>query len=160
MDQSPLGARDPALGRLAEIAAWWAACRDGEGVASGHDGDDGAGPPWRARLVLFGAGPVDASGLSLAIVATRWHEEITGALVDSAVRTARESGVDAPTVVVYGSADRVVPPAQSREVAEADTESTPGTVAACARASLATDERVMTKSVTPVAPSTSPPSIS
>lgn len=46
-----------------------------------------------------GAGPVDASGLSLAIVATRWHEEITGALVDSAVRTARESGVDAPTVV-------------------------------------------------------------
>ncbi len=42
---------------------------------------------------------VDARGLSLAIVATRWHDEITDALLDSAVRTARECGVDEPTVV-------------------------------------------------------------
>ena len=46
-----------------------------------------------------GARPVDAHGLSLAIVATRWHDEITGALVQSAVRTARECGIDEPTVV-------------------------------------------------------------
>ncbi len=44
-------------------------------------------------------GPVEARGLSLAIVATRWHEEITGALLESAVRTARECGVEEPTVV-------------------------------------------------------------
>ena len=42
---------------------------------------------------------VDARGVSLAIVATRWHEEITGALLASAVRTAKECGVDEPTVV-------------------------------------------------------------
>ena len=46
-----------------------------------------------------GSGPVDARGLSLAIVATRWHDEVTDALLDSAVRTARECGVDEPTVV-------------------------------------------------------------
>ena len=42
---------------------------------------------------------VDATGLRLAIVATRWHEEITGALLDSAVRTARECGIHDPTVL-------------------------------------------------------------
>ena len=42
---------------------------------------------------------VDARGLSLAIVATRWHEEIAESLLASAVRTARECGVDEPTVV-------------------------------------------------------------
>lgn len=42
---------------------------------------------------------VDASGLRVAIVATRWHEEITGALLDSAIRTAKECGIDTPTVV-------------------------------------------------------------
>jgi 6,7-dimethyl-8-ribityllumazine synthase len=42
---------------------------------------------------------VDASGLRLAIVATRWHEEITGALFVSAVQTARECGIQDPTVV-------------------------------------------------------------
>ena len=42
---------------------------------------------------------VDARGLSLAVVATRWHEEITESLLASAVRTARECGVDEPTVV-------------------------------------------------------------
>jgi 6,7-dimethyl-8-ribityllumazine synthase len=46
-----------------------------------------------------GAGTVDASGLSLAIVATRWHDEITSALLASAVRAARECGVAEPTVV-------------------------------------------------------------
>ncbi len=43
--------------------------------------------------------PVDARGLSLAVVATRWHEQITGALLASALRAAREAGVDEPTVV-------------------------------------------------------------
>jgi 6,7-dimethyl-8-ribityllumazine synthase len=42
---------------------------------------------------------LDASGRSLAIVATRWHEQVTGALLDSAVRTARECGVPSPTLV-------------------------------------------------------------
>ncbi len=42
---------------------------------------------------------VDARGFSLAVVATRWHEEITESLLASAVRTARECGVDQPTVV-------------------------------------------------------------
>jgi len=46
-----------------------------------------------------GTGAVDARGLSLAIVATRWHEQVTGALVASAVRTAQECGIDEPTVV-------------------------------------------------------------
>ncbi len=46
-----------------------------------------------------GARPVDAKGLSLAIVATRWHEEITEALLASAVRAAQECGVDEPTIV-------------------------------------------------------------
>ena len=43
--------------------------------------------------------PVDGKGLSLAVVATRWHEQITTALLDSAVRAARECGVDEPAVV-------------------------------------------------------------
>jgi 6,7-dimethyl-8-ribityllumazine synthase len=51
----------------------------------------GAGAP--------GATAVDASGLALAVVATRWHERITGALLDSALRTAAECGVPSPTVV-------------------------------------------------------------
>ena len=46
-----------------------------------------------------GATPFDAKGLSLAVVATRWHEQITTALLDSALRTARECGVAEPTVV-------------------------------------------------------------
>ena len=43
--------------------------------------------------------PVDAKGMSLAIVATRWHDRITTALLDSAVRTAAECGIGEPTVV-------------------------------------------------------------
>ena len=45
------------------------------------------------------SGPVDARGLTLAILATRWHDEITTALLDSAVRTAHACGVGEPTVV-------------------------------------------------------------
>jgi 6,7-dimethyl-8-ribityllumazine synthase len=43
--------------------------------------------------------PVDAAGLRLGIVATTWHAEITGALLDRAVAAARASGIDEPTVV-------------------------------------------------------------
>ena len=43
--------------------------------------------------------PVDAAGLRLAIAATRWHEEITGALLDRALAAAAACGVDSPTVV-------------------------------------------------------------
>ena len=46
-----------------------------------------------------GAQAFDARGLSLALVATRWHTEITDALLDSALRTAEECGVREPTVV-------------------------------------------------------------
>ena len=46
-----------------------------------------------------GAGPFDASNLTLAVVATRWHEGITTALLDSALRTAAECQVQEPTVV-------------------------------------------------------------
>jgi 6,7-dimethyl-8-ribityllumazine synthase len=41
----------------------------------------------------------DAKQLTLAVVATRWHEEITEALLDSALRTAAECGVSEPTVL-------------------------------------------------------------
>ncbi len=51
----------------------------------------GAGAP--------GTSSVDARGLSLAVVATRWHEQITEALLASALRTADECGVQEPTVV-------------------------------------------------------------
>ena len=46
-----------------------------------------------------GAQPFDAKDLSLAIVATRWHDTITTALLDSALRTAELCGVAEPTVV-------------------------------------------------------------
>ena len=41
----------------------------------------------------------DATGLTLAVVATRWHEQITTALLDSALRTAATCSVADPTVV-------------------------------------------------------------
>ena len=44
-------------------------------------------------------GAVDASGLRLAIVSTSWHAEVTDALLESAIRSARECGVEEPTVV-------------------------------------------------------------
>lgn len=42
--------------------------------------------------------PLVAQGLSLAVVAARWHEQVTSALLASALRTAAECGVEAPTV--------------------------------------------------------------
>lgn len=42
---------------------------------------------------------VDASRLSLAIVASTWHDQICNALLDGAVRTAKDCGVTEPTVV-------------------------------------------------------------
>ncbi len=51
----------------------------------------GAGRPDAAAL--------DAAGLSLGIVASRWNAEITDALVEHAVATARECGVEALRVV-------------------------------------------------------------
>ena len=42
---------------------------------------------------------VDASGLTLGIVATTWHAEITDQLLSRAVEAARASGVADPTVV-------------------------------------------------------------
>ena len=39
------------------------------------------------------AGLVDAAGLSVAVVATRWYAELTDAMADSARRTAAECGV-------------------------------------------------------------------
>ena len=46
-----------------------------------------------------GAEPFDAKGLTLAVVATRWHDAITTALLESALRTAAECGVGEPTVL-------------------------------------------------------------
>jgi 6,7-dimethyl-8-ribityllumazine synthase len=43
--------------------------------------------------------PVDAAGLTLGIVATTWHAEITDSLLRRAVEAARASGVPEPTVV-------------------------------------------------------------
>ena len=42
---------------------------------------------------------VDATGLRLAIAATRWHEEITDVLVTRAVAAAAACGTDEPLVV-------------------------------------------------------------
>lgn len=41
----------------------------------------------------------DASGISLAIVASTWHEQICTALLEGAQRVATEAGIDRPTVV-------------------------------------------------------------
>jgi 6,7-dimethyl-8-ribityllumazine synthase len=43
--------------------------------------------------------PVDATGLTLGVVATTWHAEITAALLDRAVAAAAACGVPEPTVV-------------------------------------------------------------
>jgi 6,7-dimethyl-8-ribityllumazine synthase len=42
---------------------------------------------------------VDASGLTLGIVATRWHADITGQLLERALTAAKECGVADPTAV-------------------------------------------------------------
>jgi 6,7-dimethyl-8-ribityllumazine synthase len=46
-----------------------------------------------------GAGTVDATGLTLAIAATRWHAEITDSLTARAVAAAQACGVEHPLVV-------------------------------------------------------------
>ncbi len=51
----------------------------------------GAGAP--------GATAFDAKQLTLALVVTRWHEQITTALMDSALRTAADCGISEPTVL-------------------------------------------------------------
>jgi 6,7-dimethyl-8-ribityllumazine synthase len=43
--------------------------------------------------------PVDAAGLTLGIVATSWHADITDSLLARAVACAEASGVPSPTVV-------------------------------------------------------------
>jgi 6,7-dimethyl-8-ribityllumazine synthase len=43
--------------------------------------------------------PVDAAGLSLGIVATTWHKEITESLLSRAIACAEAAGVTSPTVV-------------------------------------------------------------
>jgi 6,7-dimethyl-8-ribityllumazine synthase len=45
------------------------------------------------------AAAVDAAGLTLAIAATRWHADITDALVDRALAAAKECGIGDPLVV-------------------------------------------------------------
>lgn len=42
---------------------------------------------------------IDASGIRLAIVASTWHDRICDALLDGALRTAKDCGVNSPTVV-------------------------------------------------------------
>ncbi|MGY1709573.1 6,7-dimethyl-8-ribityllumazine synthase [Geodermatophilus sp. SYSU D00758] len=44
------------------------------------------------------ARPVDAAGLTLGVVATTWHAELTDALLDRALAAARACGVAEPTV--------------------------------------------------------------
>lgn len=45
------------------------------------------------------AEPVEAAGLRLGIVATRWNADITDALIDRAVAAAKACGIDAPAVL-------------------------------------------------------------
>jgi 6,7-dimethyl-8-ribityllumazine synthase len=42
---------------------------------------------------------VDAAGLTLALVATRWHAEITDSLVERGLAAAEACGIDTPLVV-------------------------------------------------------------
>jgi 6,7-dimethyl-8-ribityllumazine synthase len=42
---------------------------------------------------------VDAAGLALGVVATTWHAELTGALLERALAAAAACGVEKPTVV-------------------------------------------------------------
>lgn len=47
-----------------------------------------------------------ASGLSVAVVGSRWHTEISDALVDGAVRTVKAAGIE-PTVVRVAGANEL-----------------------------------------------------
>jgi len=55
----------------------------------------GAGAPKPERI--------DASGLRIAIVASRWHDQVMGGLVDGALRACRETGAEAELIRVPGS---------------------------------------------------------
>lgn len=46
----------------------------------------------------------DASKLRLAIVSSQWHEKICGALLEGALRAAKDNGVTEPTVVQVAGA--------------------------------------------------------
>jgi 6,7-dimethyl-8-ribityllumazine synthase len=59
------------------------------------------------------AQPVDATGLTLAIVATRWHARITEALLASALTTAKECGVVDPYVARVAGAVEIPVVAQA-----------------------------------------------
>lgn len=56
---------------------------------------------------------VDASGLEVGVVATLWHEQITEALLASALRTLTECGVATPQVVRVAGAVEVPVVAQA-----------------------------------------------
>lgn len=56
---------------------------------------------------------VDARGLTLAIVATRWHVGITDALLASALRTAKECGIEDPSVARVAGAVEIAVAAQA-----------------------------------------------
>jgi 6,7-dimethyl-8-ribityllumazine synthase len=62
------------------------------------------------------AEPVDAAGLTLAIVATRWHPRIMDALLASALATAKDCGVDDPTVARVAGAIEI--PVVAQELAQ------------------------------------------
>jgi len=53
-----------------------------------------------SRVGAPAAGPVKAAGLRVALVAARWHEQVTGALLASARRTALDCGVRADDLTV------------------------------------------------------------
>ena len=42
---------------------------------------------------------LDASGLTLGIVASTWHDKICDALLDGARKVAADAGIDNPTIV-------------------------------------------------------------
>lgn len=56
---------------------------------------------------------VDAAGVSLAIVATRWHADITDALLNSALSTAIDCGINVPVVVRVAGAVEIPVVAQA-----------------------------------------------
>ncbi|MEP7054999.1 MAG: 6,7-dimethyl-8-ribityllumazine synthase [Actinomycetota bacterium] len=66
-----------------------------------------------SRTGLPESQPFDAAGLTLAVVATRWHPRITDALVASALATAKECGIDAPVVVRVAGAVEIPVVAQA-----------------------------------------------
>ena len=67
----------------------WISAEPYEGGAEELSG--GAGVPDLPQL--------DGSGLTLAIVASTWHETICDALLDGARKVAADAGIDNPTVV-------------------------------------------------------------